>query len=266
MKSNVIVLVDANNPFRGILASHLRERHFVRDFANHLQALQYMDEFPVQLLVYSVPPGRHNAELFIEDIRKHARLCHLPIVALIHREYPDLQRLCYQAGADICLEKPFGLDLIEDITQSLIRNREAIIGHVRRMTILPESFKKLEREDEHFIERVNEYIRDNISDLGLQVVGLADHLALSTSQLDRRISRLLGCSPKQYIRDYRMKVAHELLVDNRANVSEVASLTGFRSISYFSAKFKERYGYRPSRFRLRKNQSDFGEDFPPCVA
>lgn len=250
MKNHAIVIVEGNEAFRSMLASTLREKYYVRDFADSDAAILFLKVHEVHLVLYGVNPDGLEQEEFIRVIRKQKGTQHLPIIALVGKEDHPQEKRCYCSGADMCLVKPFGLYFLTEVIGSAIRNRELAFAYSRRLALLPTNYKNIHSEDEEFINRVNVFVRDRIADLSLNVGEIADLMAMSLSQLDRKIFRLTGMTPKYYIREFRLKAAYQLLFEKRGNVSEVAMLTGFRSISYFSTKFKIRFGFKPSSFRL----------------
>ena len=269
MKSQIILLVEGTESFRSILSDHLRRQYMVREFQQHENAFQFLAQNNVGLVLYALPPHLESPEDFIRNVRNHSRMRHLPLIVLYQRSQGLLVRDCYMAGADVCLEKPFGLELLPEVISMALKNRELAFHYSRRLTLLPEAYVNRASESEFFMQKINRFIRNNIDHMELQVAELADEMSLSVSQLDRRIVRITGISPKQYIRNYRMKVAYELLAQQQGNITEVASLTGFKSVSYFSTKFRERFGYTPTQFRQHANEipgRHQSDDFPPRVA
>lgn len=59
-----------------------------------------------------------------------------------------------------------------------------------------------------------------------------------------------GCSIRDYLRDYRLARAVELLKRQELNVQEVAFLCGFHDVSLFNRLFKRAHGATPSQCRL----------------
>lgn len=250
MKNHAIVIVEGNESFRSMLASTLREKYYVRDFADSDAAMMFLKVHEVHLVLYGLNAEGLEQEEFIHLVRSQQGSQHLPFITLVGKDDQSQQKRCYSAGADMCLVKPFGLYFLSEVIGSAIRNRELAFAYSRRLALLPTTYKNIQSEDEEFINRINQYIRDHIADLSLNVVDIADMMAMSLSQLDRKISRITGMTPKYYVREFRLKAAYQLLFEKRGNVSEVSILTGFRSISYFSTKFKNRFGFKPSSFRL----------------
>ena len=78
----------------------------------------------------------------------------------------------------------------------------------------------------------------SIEDLGREV-------ALSRSQLHRKIKALTDQSPSVFLRTIRLKRAHQLLSEKAASIAEISFLVGFSSPAYFSKCFKDQFGYSP---------------------
>jgi AraC-like DNA-binding protein len=75
---------------------------------------------------------------------------------------------------------------------------------------------------------------------------ITSELALSRSQLHRKIKSLTGKSINQFVRDVRLEKAKELLQTGHFHVSEVCYKVGFTQPSYFAARYKEYFGSLPS--------------------
>lgn len=117
-----------------------------------------------------------------------------------------------------------------------------------------------EREsfDRRFLVKLVETIEKNLQNEQFSVSELAKESGHSKSQLNRKLKIITGKSPSQFIREYRLKKALELLRDQKVTAAEVAYQVGFGSPSYFSTCFSSFYGYPPSevaRKELKKNRS-----------
>lgn len=87
---------------------------------------------------------------------------------------------------------------------------------------------------------------------------LAESLGVSRSLLGRKVQSLVGETPTQFIRTYRLKIARELLLKNRTshamNISEIAFEVGFNDSKYFTRCFTRHFGLPPSS--LLKDKPD----------
>lgn len=62
-------------------------------------------------------------------------------------------------------------------------------------------------------------------------------------------SETVGTSPIQYLKNYRLEKAAELLSSTKLKVSEIAELCGFSDKSYFSKSFYQKFGKKPLEYR-----------------
>jgi AraC-like DNA-binding protein len=80
---------------------------------------------------------------------------------------------------------------------------------------------------------------------------LGADVALSRSQLYRKLHSILGTSPHEFILSIRLKRAAQLLKDTKYNISEISDMVGFNTIRYFNRYFKDEFGVTPTRYRAK---------------
>jgi AraC-like DNA-binding protein len=81
---------------------------------------------------------------------------------------------------------------------------------------------------------------------GWTLDALARGAGVSKTVLTERFRALIGESPMQYCARWRMKIAAEMLRDDRRNASSVAYSVGFNSEAAFNRAFKREYGAPPA--------------------
>ena len=69
----------------------------------------------------------------------------------------------------------------------------------------------------------------------------------SLSSFNREFKRLHNTTPKQWLVEYRLKHAYQLLVDDGVTVTEAANEVGYNNISHFIKAFREKYGTTPKQ-------------------
>ncbi|QNK73341.1 AraC family transcriptional regulator [Variovorax sp. PAMC28562] len=82
------------------------------------------------------------------------------------------------------------------------------------------------------------------------VAELAKEAALSRSAFFERFSRAVGVPPMQYLLDWRMALAKDLLRRGEGKMVEVAERVGYSSASTFSTAFTRHVGHAPRRYAL----------------
>ena len=76
-------------------------------------------------------------------------------------------------------------------------------------------------------------------------------MAMSRSQIHRKLKALTDQSASSFIRNYRLHRAAELLKLETGNISEIAYEVGFSSQTYFSTCFHKLFGLTPSDYLSR---------------
>lgn len=85
----------------------------------------------------------------------------------------------------------------------------------------------------------------------LTVKCIADSAALSESACLRSFRQLLGTTPIQYVKQYRIEKAAELLLATRLRTGEIGAECGFTDLSYFTRTFREIKHCTPKAYRQR---------------
>lgn len=98
-----------------------------------------------------------------------------------------------------------------------------------------------------YFARALDYIQTNYH-RQITVTKLADHLGLTRSYFSRIFQEHAGTTPKEYIVNYRLEKAVELLTENGLSQKEVASLVGYSDVYAFSRMFRRKYGMPPGKY------------------
>jgi len=98
-----------------------------------------------------------------------------------------------------------------------------------------------------FLNKITEIIEENISNEKFGVSELAREIAMSRSNLLRKVKKITNLSVSQFIRQVRLKHSVEMLKQNSFSITEISFEVGFSSTSYFIKCFREYYGYPPGQ-------------------
>ncbi len=113
----------------------------------------------------------------------------------------------------------------------------------------------LTQKDEDLLNCLMDFMDSNGDNTDLSVDDLSKAMGYSKPQFYRKMVLLTGKSPNLFINEYRLNNALQMLKRNEKNISEIAFETGFSSPSYFSKRFRERYGHLPSAHLQNKNSN-----------
>lgn len=77
------------------------------------------------------------------------------------------------------------------------------------------------------------------------VATLAKEAGVSRTVFAERANALLGMTPMQYVRDWRLMLAHRLLKETDCDAEQIAGDLGYTSISNFVKAYRDFYGIDP---------------------
>ena len=81
------------------------------------------------------------------------------------------------------------------------------------------------------------------------VANLARHVQMSRSAFSDRFRDVVGVPPLQYLTQFRMRRACELLCNSKLGVKQIAAMVGYESPSSFTSAFKRITGASPASYR-----------------
>lgn len=98
------------------------------------------------------------------------------------------------------------------------------------------------------LDFVVKFIEDNIQDPLLSNVMLAKQVSISEVYLRKLFLAHYHITPKQYILNYRIDKAKQLLINSPFTVTFIAQECGFSSVYHFCRAFKKRTGLSPTEY------------------
>ena len=183
---------------------------------------------------------------FCKRIKGDVRTSHIPLLMLTAKARIDDRMEGIETGADAYMVKPFDLRLLRLRLSQLITSRQLIFNKYFSVISDVPVNKNTTSLDKDFIEKVLNYINNNIDDPDLSVEVLASKLNLSRSQFYRKIKALTNQTANEFLRNIRIERAKQIIENGNTNISEVCYKVGFSTPSYFTKCFKEHFGILPT--------------------
>jgi YesN/AraC family two-component response regulator len=137
-----------------------------------------------------------------------------------------------------------GIDLFTALLQVLYKL--AITKSVPLSTVRYKPVKG--DENNQRINKIFQYVQKHFrEDLSLQKAAMLIHL--SQSAFCKFFKRAIGKTFSEYVNDIRIANACQLLIETDKQVSQIATESGFESLTYFNRVFLKKKGIRPGEFR-----------------
>lgn len=106
------------------------------------------------------------------------------------------------------------------------------------------------------IRNMMAFIRNNY-DKQISVESIAASAGISKSECFRCFSLIANISPSEYLTQYRMRQATQMLLELDISINEISTKCGFKNNSYFTKSFKNIYQMTPSEWRKANVRSNF---------
>lgn len=244
-----VLVIDANDEFRQWAAETLADVASVDTEKSIAAALRLVNELAPDLIVVDDHPPVSDAVEFTQRIRADERTSHVPVALISAQRDTDRRIDALNAGADEYLEKPIsGPELCARATNIFDRYRKLREQFREQIVIRPADICA-RSVDQEFLEKVKSTIESCFEDPEFSVQDLGDAVAMSTSQLSRKLRALIDQSPAQLIRGMRLQRAADLVAANAGQISDICFRVGFSDQSHFSRTFKRQFGISPIDYR-----------------
>lgn len=142
-----------------------------------------------------------------------------------------------------CIEEPAGYEF--KVRNELSEFIFLLQDHLTS-TVPPVSKKTI--CDGKRIKEMLRFIHDHISE-PLTITQIANTVSISESECLRCFKSTIRTTPIQYVRQYRIQRACQLLKSTQIPITEIALMCGFQDLSYFTKTFKESKNVTPTQFR-----------------
>ena len=98
-----------------------------------------------------------------------------------------------------------------------------------------------------------QYIHDHYAE-DIKLDRIAASASISESECIRCFRSTIEATPIQYIRQYRIRKAAQMLSDTEAAIADICFQCGFQDLSYFTKTFREIAGCTPAEYRRKKQE------------
>lgn len=160
---------------------------------------------------------------------------------IFHYEHDDRIRLCHEKMYE-ANQNFKNKDLI--MTSILYEYLFMLVSKFPKQNITVSEKKDL------YVEEALKYIESNYSS-NINVNSIAEFLSIDRSYLHRLFKNTTGLSLKNYIINFRIKNACDLLINTDFPISAISRSIGYEDSLYFSRIFKNKKGCSPTEYRLK---------------
>ncbi|MDX1913615.1 MAG: two-component regulator propeller domain-containing protein [Saprospiraceae bacterium] len=247
----LLLLIEDDADLRRLLRSSLPPAYRIAEASDGAEGIAMAFELIPDLVISDLMMPNKDGFEVAEALRNNLGTSHIPMILLTAKSSTETKLQGLQRGADVYLTKPFRADELVAHIENLLQSRRRIQAYFAQLTrekTMAESTATFSTQEQDFLQRLIKVIEDNLDNEAMDADAFARSVFISRSQLHRKISALTGIPLTEFVRNYRLDRAREMLMQRQGSISEIAWRTGFPNSKYFSTCFKERFGSTPSGF------------------
>ena len=254
----IVLIIDDQEDIRTLIKDVLGEEYEVIPASNGLVALNILKDTLPDLIICDIIMPQMNGIEFISQIKKEKRTQYIPIIMLSSKSTIESHINVLETGANMFINKPFHPRYLKAAVERILKNDSMMKTFSESPAAYREKYNNtlISKEDKQFIDRVIEAISNNFGDENYNQDSLSSDLVISRVQLYRKIKQITQSTPGDFIRNYRLKQAENMLIHTDKTVSEIILECGFHNKAYFYREFAKLHNCSPKDFRAQKGQDE----------
>lgn len=165
----------------------------------------------------------------------------ISLLTALYRQYPEI----YNQYPEICSEEQLQAVLYD---KESLKEIEDFLNRI--LTYIQESGEE-KAGYSRVIAGVLDYVSKHYMEENLSVVQVAEHLHFSPAYLNVLFKQEMKITVKQYLSNYRLERAKNMLERGYEKVNEIAEKCGYANGNYFAKVFREATGMTPAEYRKK---------------
>lgn len=251
---NLLIVDDEAIAIDGIKVNvnwELLEFEHVYEANSMQQAMSLLSAYDIDIMLCDIEMPNGSGLDLIEWVNDHYPDV-ISIILSCHGEFDFARQAVSLACLDYILKPATPGDLMEVLGRAAQRVH-ALEKDARYRKYGEDYMSRLAGavdEDKDAVEKVCHYIADHVEE-DLSVDRLAEQAYLNANYLTRMFKKRTGKTLTEYITDYRLRLAEDLLRDTKLSITMVSAKVGYQNYTYFIKQFKKFTGYAPREYRQK---------------
>ena len=230
MNQPVLLLLTSSVSMADFLRSVFSEQYAVLIASSHHSAIVLAQKHLPRAMIVDV----NNGLSLCAELKQQPPLSSLPILMLAAELDAELKLAAWQAGIYQVVQKPFELAELR-----------ALVTNMMQLSMTPEPLLPQDAPGA-FMARLDAILALDFADPDFTINLLADKMGVNTKQLQRKLKQATDMTPNEYLRQYRLEQARQLLAEP-LTIQEVSLRCGFNSPSYFTSCYKKAFNQTPKQ-------------------
>jgi signal transduction histidine kinase/DNA-binding response OmpR family regulator len=247
---DILLIVDDNPDIRAYVRSIFESSYQIIEAANGEDGIQKAQQTTPDLIISDLMMPKMDGFEFCKYLKSNELTSHIPVIMLTAKANIESRIEGLEMGADDYLIKPFNAKEIQIRVKNLLEKQETLRQYFtgKSSKEKPVESIKIRPIEAQFLAKAKSIIERHLSENNFGIEQFSEEINMSPKQLLRKLKALTNQTTVEFIREYRLQRAAEMLQNAEGSVSDVAFAVGIESLSYFTKIFQEKFGYLPSEF------------------
>lgn len=186
-----------------------------------------------------------------QKIKANKQTAHIPVVLISASHATETQVKGLESGAEMYITKPFNPEVLKSAIKQVV-TRKTILKDYYNSPL--SAFEMIDgdlthKEDVRFIQDIYDIIDKHITNKDLSAEFIANELHISSRHLYRKLSAISKKSLSEIIKDSRLYISKNLLLNTQLTVDEIIYRSGYTNRSTFFRLFSAKFGCTPKEYR-----------------
>lgn len=236
-----ILLLEDDLDVASYLQSILQDQYRIDLAHNGREGLERAFREVPDIVISDVMMPEMDGFAFCTALKKDERTSHIPVIFLTAKATQEERLQGLKTGADAYLTKPFDKEELLIRLEKLLELRKEMQLHFRK--------KDVPDYQDPFLRKLQQVVEENLDDENFGTLQLCRAMAMSRTQLHRKIKALLDIPTARFIQLTRLHHARQLILTTDKSIGEISYEAGFKDPSYFTKLYVAEFEEKPSDTR-----------------
>jgi DNA-binding response OmpR family regulator len=247
-----VLIVDDDEEIGKYIHHELQEWYRFYYASNGKEGLKKLITNQYDLVITDVMMPVMDGISLLRAIKSNPKISDIPVILLTSKSEVSFRLEGLKKGADAFLAKPFAMEELHILIDNLVDNVRRLKGKYSVVSLKEEKVEDVEVKgnDEILMDKVVNCINEHLDDSEFDTEQLAKIIGVSRAHLHRKMKKMVGMTPGEFLRNIRMEQGARLIKEQKINVSQVAYAVGFNTQAHFSIVFKRYFGMNPKDYAM----------------
>lgn len=245
-----ILVVEDNKDMRDYIRSILSEYYNVTEASQGEEALVVLQSQNVDFIISDLMMPVMDGMELSRRVKADFAISHIPFLMLTAKTSNESRIESFRIGVDEYLLKPFDDTLLLARIANILENRKRFQQKFSYSMDVDALNIEKESGDKKFLDKAMQIVKENYKNPYYEISDFTEAMGVSKSLMNKKMQNLTGQTAGQFMRNYRLNIARELILRNRVthsmNISEIAYEVGFNDPKYFTRCFTKHFEMAPS--------------------